>query len=120
MEAERRITLAQIDRHWADYLAELAEAREGIMLRVLGDQNPVFELQKIAVERFDFHLQAIEDDAVETLAKAEISGSELRLDGLPSPGTTWTYLTNEETFGTPIERFMTGLVKMSRRKWGRG
>jgi preprotein translocase subunit SecA len=116
----RAIALAQIDRHWVDYLAEIAEVREGIMLRVIGDRNPIFEFQKIAVERFDDHLEAIANDAVDTLARAEVDDATFHLRGLPKPGSTWSYLMNEETFAPPLERFMNGLVKMVKRHWGGG
>ena len=116
-EAERRIVLAHIDRHWADYLAEIAEVREGIVLRVVARQNPLYEFQKITVERFAAHLEAIERDAVETLLQSEPEGSELRLDAVPAPGTTWTYLMNEESFGTTGGQFMVSLAKLLKRKW---
>ena len=112
-EAERRVVLSLLDQLWSDHLAEVAEVREGIVLRVIGRQDPLFEFQKIAVERFDALLAALEHDALETLDKAELDGAELRLDGCPpAPGATWTYLTGEDDFRKPGGGFMLGLARL--------
>lgn len=116
-EAERLLTLAHIDHQWSEYLAEMAEVREGIMLRVIGNEDPVYEFQRIAVGSFNAHLDAIGREAVQALEAAEVDDAGLRFDAPVLPGTTWTYLTNEETFGTPLGRFVGGLAKMLKRKW---
>jgi preprotein translocase subunit SecA len=120
-EAERRAVLSVLDQLWSDYLAELAAVREGIVLRVVGRQDPLFEFQKTAVERFDVLLRALEQDALEALESATLEGSELRLDGCPpAPGATWTYLTSEDDFRSPGGGFMLGLARLfwSRAKGG--
>jgi preprotein translocase subunit SecA len=105
--------LSLLDQLWSDHLAEIAAVREGIVLRVVGRQDPLFEFQKIAVERFDALLAALEHDAVETLAGARLEDSALRLDGCPpAPGATWTYLTSEDEFRRPGGGFMFGLARL--------
>jgi preprotein translocase subunit SecA len=114
-DAERRIVLAQIDRHWADHLAEIQEVREGIVLRVVARQDPLFEFQKIAVARFAARQEAIERDSVEAFERTGSEGADTALDGAGTPGATWTYLMDESTYATPDGGFMRGLVSLLKR-----
>ena len=43
---ERDLTIAWIDRLWSDHLENVAELREGISLRTLGQQDPLAEYQR--------------------------------------------------------------------------
>ncbi len=45
-----------------------------------------------------------------------MDGAALQVDNLPAPGTIWTYLMSEETFGSPNERFVAGLAKLLTRR----
>src|SRR4029077_6175259 len=48
----RLIMLYHLDRGWADPLAYLADIRESIHLRALGNQTPIDEFHRMAVDAF--------------------------------------------------------------------
>ncbi|MGV0800454.1 accessory Sec system translocase SecA2, partial [Mycolicibacterium elephantis] len=48
----RLIMLYHLDRGWADHLAYLSDIRESIHLRALGNQTPIDEFHRMAVDAF--------------------------------------------------------------------
>jgi preprotein translocase subunit SecA len=116
--AARTIVLYHLDRGWADHLAELADIREGIHLRALGTgalgggRDPLGDFQVEAVKLFTSLLDRVQEDAAETFRTASITEAGVDLDdaGLKRPTATWTYVVQDNPFGTAVERAMRRLA----------
>ncbi|TDW84059.1 MULTISPECIES: accessory Sec system translocase SecA2 [Kribbella] len=110
--AVRRIALRHLDRRWTDHLAYLADLREGIHLRSLAGGivhlKPIDEFNKSAIASFDTLIEDAWKDAAETFAEAEITSDGLNEEssGIPRPTATWTYLVNDNPFGTEADRIL--------------
>jgi len=125
--AARTIVLAHLDRGWADHLAVLAEIREGIHLRALGQGpnpfgmslDPLAEFHAEAVKLFARLLDQVQDRSAETFRTAAITSAGIDLDasGLKRPTATWTYVVRDNPFGTPLDR---ALGRLARRIYHRG
>jgi preprotein translocase subunit SecA len=125
--AARTIVLAHLDRGWADHLAVLAEIREGIHLRALGQGpnpfgmslDPLAEFHAEAVKLFASLLDLVQDRSAETFETAAITAAGIDLDaaGLRRPTATWTYVVRDNPFGTPLDR---ALGQLARRIYHRG
>jgi len=104
-EIERSATLFHLDRIWSDHLAWIQDTRDCIHLVNLGGREPIDEFAKWATEEF-FELQTRIDDAVaaEMAAIVRKDGPvDLDLERLKGPSSTWTYLINENPFGSGLE-----------------
>ena len=115
--AARQIVLYHLDRGWADHLAALASVREGIHLRALGrGLNPLNEFHREAVTLFSRLLQDVEERSAETFQAAPItdSGADLAAVGLKRPTATWTYLVQDNPFGTDIDRALRSAGRLLR------
>ncbi len=125
-QAAREIVLRHLDRGWADHLAVLAEIREGIHLRALGRGpnpfimalDPLAEFHAEAVRLFTRLLEHVEEQSAETFHTAAITGAGADLDatGLKRPTATWTYLVQDNPFGTDLDR---ALGRLRRPRSGR-
>ncbi|HEY3557594.1 MAG TPA: accessory Sec system translocase SecA2 [Kribbella sp.] len=110
--AARRIALRHMDRRWTDHLAYLADLREGIHLRSLAGGivhlKPIDEFNKSAIASFETLIEDAWKDAAETFGEAEISSEGLNEEtsGIPRPTATWTYLVNDNPFGTEADRIL--------------
>jgi preprotein translocase subunit SecA len=123
--AARQIVLYHLDRGWADHLAVLAGIREGIHLRALGHGpnpfimalDPLAEFHREAVELFGRLLNDVEERSAETFRTAEITADGVDLDaaGLKRPSATWTYLVQDNPFGTGLDRALRRLSPARRR-----
>jgi len=121
--AARTIVLYHLDRGWADHLAVLAEIREGIHLRGLGQGpnpfvmalDPLTEFHAEAVRLFTSLLDQVQERAAQTFATASITGAGVDLDaaGLKRPTATWTYVVRDNPFGSGLERALRGLARRS-------
>jgi preprotein translocase subunit SecA len=114
-EAARQIVLYHLDRGWADYLAEMAHIREGIHLRSLGrGLNPLDQFHAEAVRRFGPMMEEIAARSAETFAAAAITadGADLAASGLKRPTSTWTYLVQDDPFGSPLSRAARSLGRL--------
>jgi preprotein translocase subunit SecA len=113
IHAARSIALFHIDRRWADHLAFLAEIREGVHLRALARLDPLDEFHRAAVPAFAQLLSEVDDKTVATFEEAEITGPDWELAdaGLVRPTATWTYMVQDNPFGSETERFFTALAK---------
>jgi preprotein translocase subunit SecA len=90
----RQIMLYHLDRGWADHLAYLADIRESIHLRALGNQKPIDEFHRMAVDAFaSLAADAIEaaQQTFETAASIEDEPG-VDLSKLARPTSTWTYM----------------------------
>ena len=116
--AARAIVLYHLDRGWADHLAVLGDIREGIHLRALGTgalgggRDPLGDFQVEAVKLFTSLLDRVQDEAAETFRTASITEAGVDLDaaGLKRPTATWTYVVQDNPFGTAVERAMRRLA----------
>jgi preprotein translocase subunit SecA len=118
VEAARQITLWHLDRAWADHLTYLADLREGIHLRALGHGlNPLSEFHKEAVRTFSGLLADVEERSVESFETVPITadGADLNAAGLKRPTATWTYLVQDNPFGTDIDRALRSVAHAMRR-----
>jgi preprotein translocase subunit SecA len=118
VDAARQITLWHLDRAWADHLSYLADLREGIHLRALGrGLNPLDEFHKEAVRAFSGLLAAVEESSVESFETVPITatGADLNAAGLKRPTATWTYLVQDNPFGTDIDRALRTVAHAMRR-----
>jgi preprotein translocase subunit SecA len=103
----RSIALYQLDRLWAEHLAELSEVREGVHLRALGRLDPLDEFHRAAVPAFNALVPAVEERTVESFEEMEI-GRGWRPDesALVRPTATWTYLVHDNPFGSELDRLI--------------
>jgi preprotein translocase subunit SecA len=116
--AARMIVLYHLDRGWADHLAVLGDIREGIHLRALGTgalgggRDPLGDFQVEAVKLFTSLLDRVQDEAAETFRTASITEAGVDLDaaGIKRPTATWTYVVQDNPFGTAVERAMRRLA----------
>ena len=116
-DAARQIVLYHLDRGWADHLAALAGIREGIHLRALGrGLNPLNEFHREAVTLFSRLLRDVEERSAETFQTVPItdSGADLGAVGLKRPTATWTYLVQDNPFGTDIDRALRRVGRLLR------
>jgi preprotein translocase subunit SecA len=117
-DAARTIVLYHLDRGWADHLAVLGDIREGIHLRALGTgalgggRDPLGDFQVEAVKLFTSLLDRVQDEAAETFRTASVTEAGVDLDaaGLKRPTATWTYVVQDNPFGTAVERAMRRLA----------
>ena len=93
----RGIMLYHLDRGWADHLAYLSDIRESIHLRALGNQNPLDEFHRLAVDAFgNLAADAIEASQ-QTFETSNVLADEpgLDLSRLARPTSTWTYMVHD-------------------------
>lgn len=117
-DAARQITLWHLDRAWADHLSYLADLREGIHLRALGrGLSPLNEFHKEAVRAFSGLLAAVEERSAESFETVPVTadGADLSAAGLKRPSATWTYLVQDNPFGTDIDRALRSAARAMRR-----
>jgi preprotein translocase subunit SecA len=79
-EIERMVLLRNIDTKWIDHIDSMDQLRKGISLRSYGNVDPVVEYKKEGFEMFEDMTQAIQDDTVTLLLKAEIQKMPQRTD----------------------------------------
>ncbi|MEU7892680.1 accessory Sec system translocase SecA2 [Nonomuraea sp. NPDC049152] len=97
-ETARQIVLHAIDTCWTEHLAFLSDLREGIHLRALGRMSPVDEFQREAVAEYKTLLAEVERRSLESF---EAPARELK-----RPSATWTYMVQENPFGTELDRLL--------------
>nr|WP_203892573.1 accessory Sec system translocase SecA2 [Planobispora longispora] len=114
----RQVVLFHLDRCWSEHLAHLAEVREGIHLRVLGRASPIDEFHKEAVTAYQRLLAEIESRSLATFETAPVTadGLDLEEEGLKRPTATWTYLVQDNPFGSEWERIAGRLASKIRRR----
>jgi len=118
VDAARQITLWHLDRGWADHLSYLADLREGIYLRALGrGLSPLDEFHKEATRAFAGLLAGVEERSAERFGTVQITadGADLDAAGLRRPTATWTYLVQDNPFGTDLDRAMRSVARALRK-----
>jgi preprotein translocase subunit SecA len=114
-DAARQITLYHLDRGWADHIADLADVREGIHLRALGrGLDPLDEFHKAAVASFNHLFDEAAQRSAESFETVPITaeGADLGASGLRRPSATWTYLVQDNPFGTDIDRALRSVGRL--------
>ena len=101
-ERERRITLIKIDDLWSDYLAAIAELRGGIHWESWTGKDPLHTFLTRANEIFDEVRERIDEEVLEALERDESEGP---VEDAFDRSATWTYLINDQPFGTMTERW---------------
>jgi preprotein translocase subunit SecA len=97
-ETARQIVLHAIDTCWTEHLAFLQDLREGIHLRALGRMSPVDEFHREAVAEYKSLLAEVERRSLEAFESPE--------PDLKRPSATWTYLVQDNPFGTEWDRIL--------------
>ena len=113
--AARQITLYHLDRGWAEHIADLADVREGIHLRALGrGLDPLDEFHKAAVASFNNLFDQAAQQSAESFETVSITadGADLGAAGLKRPSATWTYLVQDNPFGTDIDRALRSVGRL--------
>jgi preprotein translocase subunit SecA len=113
VHACRQILLFQLDAHWSDHLALLSEQRAAIHLRALGRQNPLDEYRRETIRAFEGFLERVNDSALEMLAALHVNDGAVDLEaaGVRRASTTWTYVVNEDPFGSQSDQIVKWLLK---------
>jgi preprotein translocase subunit SecA len=99
-ETCRFISLNFIDKTWFEYLAEIADIREGIHLTRMGPHEPLFEFHKLAIRIFDNLQNDMESSMTQKFNSININSTNIDMEslGLKAPSSTWTYLINDDPF----------------------
>ncbi len=116
--AARQITLWHLDRCWAEHLAQVADLREGIHLRALGrGLGPLDEFFKELTPLFAPLLGEVATRSAGSFRTVAITpaGADLDAAGLKRPTATWTYLVQDNPFGTDLDRAIRGLARLLRK-----
>jgi preprotein translocase subunit SecA len=110
-DAARQIMLFHLDRGWTGHLAALAEVREGIHLRALGRRDPLSEFHKESIKLFDRLFERVSQGGAETFSSVTIGdrGADLAAAGLKRPTATWTYVVQDNPFGSDLDRAVSNL-----------
>ncbi|QYC44469.1 preprotein translocase subunit SecA [Nonomuraea coxensis DSM 45129] len=106
-ETARQIVLHAIDTCWTEHLAFLQDLREGIHLRALGRMSPVDEFHREAVAEYKSLLAEVERRSLEAFESPE--------PDLKRPSATWTYLVQDNPFGTEWDRILRRVKNATRR-----
>lgn len=114
--AAREVLLHRIDQDWSEHLAFTSDLREGIHLRALGRETPLMAFHSATTDAFRRLRDGLLDRAAETFEQAVITEDGLDADatGLQQPSATWTYMVDDNPFGSGADRFLDaigGVVK---------
>lgn len=100
-ERERRITLIKMDDLWSDYLAAITELRAGIHWESWTGKDPLHTFLTRANAIFDEMLERIDEEVLEALE----AGDGTEVEDAFDRSATWTYLINDQPFGSLQERW---------------
>ncbi len=114
-QAEKYVTLYQIDSQWADFLEDVSEIREGIHLVSLSGRIPLNEFHERVMEVYLNLHSRIQQAIIKTLRTVEITENGIAPEkaGLKGPSATWSYMINDTLFSRNLK---TALVKRSLNK----
>jgi preprotein translocase subunit SecA len=118
VQSARQIALFHVDQLWAEHLAFVTELREGIHLRALArGVAPLTEFNTEAIRAFAPLLDEAAAQSAGTFMKAPITadGADLAALGLKRPSATWTYLVQDNPFGSDIDRALRAIASRIRK-----
>jgi len=100
-EIERRLTLVALDHVWSDFLAESQEMREDATLLAFAGRVPLAEYHRNVSTAFLHFEDRVREEALRRFDLLEVDpdGVDWTKAGLRAPGSTWTYLVNDNPFG---------------------
>ncbi len=112
-EACRQLMLFALDAQWSDHLALLSEQRAAIHLRALGRQNPLDEYRRETILAFEGFLEQTGKEANEMLEKLAVTDgvADLEAAGVRRASSTWTYVVDENPFGSQGDAAVKWLLK---------
>ncbi len=118
VDATRVALLSSVDQAWSDHLANAAEVREGIHLRVLARENPLDEFNRILALGWPSIIPTSTDEGLRLISTARVRDGRLDLvgAGLQRPSATWAYTVTDNSLGTEAERMAKALFKDARRQ----
>lgn len=97
---KRDLRLFHMDDLWSDYLAKVANFKEGIHLNVVAGKDPLTIFQMKLAEEFQFLLGEIEEAIRADYIK--LDGSEITFEEINErnkpPVSTWTYFVSDDSF----------------------
>lgn len=107
-DAARQLLLHRIDRAWSDHLAFTTDLREGIHLRALGRETPLIAFHSAADKAYRELRSSLLEQAAEDFDNAVITadGLDEQASGIRKPSATWTYMVDDNAFGSPEDRFL--------------
>lgn len=113
VEVARKIAIFHLDRSWVEHLAFLGDLRESIHLHALARQDPLDEYHKAAIPAFRETLERAWTKTEKTFKKADITADGIDLDdaGLKRPTATWTYMVQDNPFGSELDRAVRGISR---------
>lgn len=116
-EAARQLLLHQIDRVWSDHIAFTEDLREGIHLRALGRETPLMAYHSASDQAYRELRRSLLEQAAEAFDKAVITadGLDEEASGIERPTSTWTYMVDDQAFGSPEDRFLNAVGGVIRR-----
>lgn len=99
---ERDIVLYHLNEGWSYYLEEVGSIREGIHLTGFAGKNPLDEFHMTIIPLFNKVLDSINEAIIKCFEEADITenGMDLQKEGLKGPSSTWTYLVEDNPFGS--------------------
>ncbi|MDM8535003.1 SEC-C metal-binding domain-containing protein, partial [Clostridiaceae bacterium HSG29] len=77
-ELERFILLRVVDTKWIDHIDAMAQLKQGIGLRAIGQQDPVIAYKKEGFDMFDEMINNIQNDTVKYIYGASIETNTKR------------------------------------------
>jgi preprotein translocase subunit SecA len=107
------LALFHYDKHWSRYLAEMTELREGIHLRRMAGQDPLYEFQKLSIHIFEIMQKRIEIDMIKSFDGITENTADMTAAGIKAPSATWTYLINDNPFDPMLEIQLKGNIGLS-------
>jgi preprotein translocase subunit SecA len=116
MDTERRLRLIVLDELWSEYLAAVAEVRSGIHWVTWGGRDPLHSFLKRVQAMFETFEERADAEPLELLATLPVVDGALLLPraGMLERGATWTYVINDEPFGSWADRMAAGLRRKLR------
>ena len=97
----KTVLLREIDGAWSMFLADMSDLRDGIHLRRFGNQDPLFEFNRLAIDRFSTLLSDAERCALKKLSEISPTDAENIIASVNSslnPSATWTYMVTDNPF----------------------
>ncbi len=98
-EVERMVFLRNIDSKWIDHIDAMDQLKKGISLRGYGNIDPVIEYKKEGFEMYEDLTEAIKDDTITLLLKAELTRTPV-VKQEPQPALS----TNQTDGSTPMPK----------------
>ena len=108
-EAERRVTLALMDRAWREHLARCAEIREGVHLVGFAGEDPLVRYAIDSRKAYQAMVDAVAAEVLAAIERVSATGGEIDFGSIPvkGPASTWTYLVNDP-MANQLARMLTG------------